>query len=101
MIKQQFNIEGFTLAPEIQTGQAHGKSADIWALGQILYQMLSEPTDTCNRILQPNEDAMWLVTVNDSVKDLAAAMTHSDSEMRLSAEKVLLDPWISSKPLQR
>ena len=51
IIRQQFDIDGYTLAPEIEAGQPHGESADIWSLGQILYQMLSEPTDSYDRIL--------------------------------------------------
>ena len=51
MIKQQFDIEGYTLAPEIKAGQPHGESVDIWSLGQNLYEMLSQPTDSCYRIL--------------------------------------------------
>ena len=87
------------LAPEIRVGQAHGKAADIWSLGQILYQMLSLPAVSCDRILTPEEDAKWLVTVDDSVKLLAAAMTESDPTKRPSAKQVLCNPWISGKAL--
>ena len=101
MIKQQFDIEGQTLAPEIKAGQPHGGSADIWSLGQILYQMLSEPTDSCDRILSPTEEKKWLVTVEDSVKALAVSMTDPDPNKRPSAKQVLSDPWISSKTRQK
>ena len=99
MIKQQFDIERFELAPEIKEGGPHNTSADIWALGQVLYQMLSVPADSSERILTQNEEARWLEGVNENVKELAAAMTDANHRKRPSAQQVLSHPWISNKPL--
>ena len=43
MVKQGFSIDGFMLPPEVETGNAQDCRVDIWSLGQILYQLLSEP----------------------------------------------------------
>ena len=35
-------IDGITLPPEVESGEAHDYRVDVWSLGQILYQILSE-----------------------------------------------------------
>jgi serine/threonine protein kinase len=39
MVTQTFNVSR-SFAPEIESGQAHDTAADIWALGQVCYQLL-------------------------------------------------------------
>ena len=73
------------LPPEVESGEPQDCRADIWSLGQILYQILSEPTKSkTRRILKPGEEAHWIPDVKDEIKALACAMTDPDLEKRPS-----------------
>ena len=46
------------LAPEIKAGKPHDQSADIWALGQIIYKLLCalDEEDACLAVENSSED---------------------------------------------
>ena len=82
------------LPPEVETGEAQDCRVDIWSLGQILYQLLSEPNDT-RRLLLPGEDTHWITGVREDIKTLASAMTDPSLEHRPSIKSVLEHSWLS------
>ena len=57
MVTQTFNVSR-SFAPEIEKGQAHDTAADIWALGQVCYQLLCciEQDDILKLASQQNGD---------------------------------------------
>ena len=67
-IQQQIQLDGGPsfIAPEVQRGDAHDYSADIWALGQVAYQILCAP-GSVERPLESidDESANWLPDVPD------------------------------------
>ena len=63
------------LAPEIEAGAPHDFSADVWALGQVAYQIMSTPRDECRPLTDIyGRDAKWLEEVPDDYKRLVRAM---------------------------
>ena len=85
MVKQSFMMEDYMLPPEVKLGEAQDFRVDVWSLGQILYQMLSEPKSSqAISLLKLNEEANWLPLVNEEIKALAGAMTNPSLEHRPS-----------------
>ena len=67
------------LAPEIEEGSPHDFSADIWALGQVAYQIMSVPRDKYKPLKDVNaRDAMWLEQVPQDYKALVSCMIKED-----------------------
>ena len=63
------------LAPEIVAGAPHDFSADVWALGQVAYQIMSYPKDKTKPLTDIYaRDAKWLEEVPDEYKQLVGAM---------------------------
>ena len=85
MVKQGFLIDGYMLPPEVESGEAQDCRVDTWSLGQILYQLLCEPSRSNPvRLQRLNEEAHWLPEVSEDVRALAQAMTDPDLEKRPS-----------------
>eukprot|EP00428_Durinskia_dybowskii_P063620 CAMPEP_0170363726 /NCGR_PEP_ID=MMETSP0117_2-20130122/5006_1 /TAXON_ID=400756 /ORGANISM="Durinskia baltica, Strain CSIRO CS-38" /LENGTH=398 /DNA_ID=CAMNT_0010618203 /DNA_START=52 /DNA_END=1248 /DNA_ORIENTATION=+ len=96
-------------APEV-IKQAYGPQADVWALGCVLYEMLSGeqafPTREGDkkatyyaRICEGKYDLNKPVfsKITPEAKDLLAGMLCVDPTKRLSASECLLHPWITGK----
>ena len=69
-VQQQFNLER-NVAPEIKTGEPHDLAVDVWALGQIAYQLLCCPDSddilTCQTIDSETGEA---ISKADQLKEL-------------------------------
>ena len=63
------------LAPEIQKKAPHDFSADIWSVGQIIYQLVTVETEELFKVLSPNEKAYWQNGISDDAKAVITAMT--------------------------
>jgi len=67
------------LAPEIVTGQGHGRAVDWWTLGILLYEMVAsfppfydeQPINTYRRIIKGK--VKWVRTFSPEVRDLIQA----------------------------
>lgn len=89
-------VDSNLLAPEIKEGQPHGFSSDIWALGQVAYQIMSVPRES----YRPLRDvyaayALWLAEVPDDYKQLVGSMINEDPASRPTAAQLLQSPLIS------
>lgn len=99
-------------APEV-IDRSYGPQADVWALGCILYEMLSGHqafplfrSDQGNDALiygriQRGEFSLTnygLNTVSDEAKNLLKSLLEVDPVKRLSATEALKHPWIQSDP---
>jgi serine/threonine protein kinase len=96
-------------APEV-VQQAYGPQADVWALGCVLFEILSgeqafgvHPHDTeakfYDRILRAdfNFNSKAWKNISDEAKDLIKNLLVKDPEKRLSSTEALLHPWITGE----
>ena len=84
------------LAPEVKEGQPHDFRADIWALGQVAYQIMSVPRDSYRPLGDVYAtDAHWLAEVPDDYKQLVGSMISEDPASRPTAAQLLQSPLIS------
>lgn len=94
------------VAPEILEESGYGLKVDIWALGVIVYVLLCgyppfvSPTgkqeDLFELILAGEydfPDDPW-EHISHQAKDIIQRMIDRDTDMRPSAEEVLLHPWL-------
>jgi len=105
------------IAPEALTRKAHCEATDMWAVGVIMYILLSgyPPfwADTTREkqlaIIHGKyefDDPLWRIISNDA-KSLIQGLLHVDPTKRLTAEQVLQHPWVrnldrtDSTPLPR
>ena len=67
------------MSPERLAGEAYGRSSDMWALGLILYEMLTKqmPFDDLNQIINkdPNPLPEW---TSEGAKQLIHQLLHKD-----------------------
>lgn len=95
------------VAPEVLKRQGYDASCDVWALGVILYTMLSGKTpfassesDSPEAILRRIGEArpdlssgLW-ESVSAPAKELVRQLLHVDPGQRLSAAEALRHPWL-------
>lgn len=92
------------LAPEIVTGQGHGKGVDWWTLGVLIYEMLAsfppffddEPIETYRKIIKGRIKFPRYFSVE--AKDLIKNLLRSKATRRLGviaggAENIRKHPW--------
>ena len=78
------------LSPELVLSKGHDKSADYWALGCLMYELLLGRTpfahdnhqEVFKRILQSNRYLVFPVKVNPSVVDLIKKLLSPNPDMR-------------------
>lgn len=88
--------------------QAYGPQADVWALGCVLYEMLSgeqafpvHDHDTESKFYgriragHIDTDRGPLKKISDDAKSLLKGMLKVDPTQRLSASECLVHPWIT------
>ena len=96
-------------APEILNG-AYGPQADVWAVGCMLYEMLSGLPAFARRIGERNFDKLnsrirkgeinlecggwWLIS--KAAKELTAGLIQADPLQRLTATAALNHPWVKA-----
>merc|ERR1719461_1144753 len=94
------------LAPEIVTGQGHGKGVDWWTLGILIYEMLAsfppffddEPIETYRKIIKGRIKFPRYFSVE--ARDLIKNLLRSKATRRLGvitggADKIRNHPWYS------
>lgn len=88
------------LAPEIVRQQPYGKEVDLWALGVVVYYMLVGrlPFDQTNQKLLlyaiRNHDFTIPMELSGEAKHLIKSLMEPDAQRRLTAEEVLLHPFV-------
>uniref|UniRef100_A0A665TNW7 CaM kinase-like vesicle-associated protein n=1 Tax=Echeneis naucrates TaxID=173247 RepID=A0A665TNW7_ECHNA len=101
------------LAPEVVGRQRYGRPLDCWAIGVIMYILLSgnppfyddaDEDDSDNRdknlflkILSGDYefDSPYWDDISDSAKNLVASMMEVDQDQRLTAQEAIAHEWIS------
>lgn len=100
-------------APEVKRDRAYTKAVDVWSLGVILYILIGgyhpfDPDgDATDKELEAHvakgdfdfEDTNW-EGVSDQVKDLICKMICVDAATRITADQVLVHPWITHKAIK-
>lgn len=87
------------LAPEIIKREGHGTEVDIWALGVLIYEMLTGlppyvdrcPADVFDRILY--EDFEFPPCFDNDARDLVEKCLKKDPRKRISIEEVKKHKW--------
>ncbi|XP_022602498.1 caM kinase-like vesicle-associated protein [Seriola dumerili] len=101
------------LAPEVVGRQRYGRPVDCWAIGVIMYILLSgnppfyddaDEDDSDNRdknlflkILSGDYefDSPYWDDISDSAKNLVASLMEVDQDQRLTAQEAIAHEWIS------
>ena len=94
------------LAPEMVTKSGHDESVDIWALGVLLFEMLTGRTPfnfTGDRIqLYNNIKSLRIVWTDDFpqlAKDLVGRILRLNPKDRLSLDQIINHQWFRDTPL--
>ena len=93
-------------APEVFTGEGHGKPVDIWSLGVVLYTMLSGISpfeastpenflEECTPGFKPCFHKHYFTNVSDEAKDLLVKMLDYNQSTRLTIDQVAHHPWVT------
>ena len=95
-------------APELIAG-AYGPQTDVWALGCVLYEMLSGKhpfeSDSDDELYAMINGAAYDLTqqpwdeISDGAKDLVRKLLRVDAVQRLSCSEALKHPWITGEGL--
>ena len=96
------------LAPEMVTKSGHDESVDIWALGVLLFEMLTGRTPfnfTGDRIqLYNNIKSLRIVWTDDFpqlAKDLVGRILRLNPKDRLTLDQIINHQWFRDTPLLR
>ncbi|XP_037081808.1 ribosomal protein S6 kinase 2 beta-like [Pollicipes pollicipes] len=98
------------VAPEVLKRQGYDASCDVWALGVLLFTMLSgrtpfasseddSPAAILRRIGEGRPDfssGTW-PSVSPAAKDLVRQMLHVDPGQRVTASEALRHPWVMGR----
>jgi len=92
------------VAPEVLKSENYTKAVDMWSLGVILYILLCgfppfyhPKTAELYKLIKKGEfdfPAPYWTDISDSAKDLVRKLLTVDPKKRLTAEQVLLHPWV-------
>jgi serine/threonine protein kinase len=90
------------IAPEVLQEQPYSAAIDMWAVGVILYEMISgyppfRPPAKCMSAELEFPDRGW-EGVSSSCKDLCKRMLTVDPRRRIRAQDALIHEWFSSNP---
>jgi calcium/calmodulin-dependent protein kinase I len=99
------------VAPEILEGKGYGKEVDYWSIGVILYILLcgfppfyEENNSKLFEMIKNCEfefpSPFW-DDVSDEAKNLIKAILVRDPSQRLSAENILVHPWVNGDKASR
>ena len=83
--------QSVVMPPEVEAGEPYGLSADIWALGQLHIQLLTEDKNRRDKSL--GFLFKWNEKVPDSVKALCLRMVDSNPSVRPSITDMICHPW--------
>jgi serine/threonine protein kinase len=100
------------IAPEVITSMGHGKEVDFWALGVVIYEMVSgdnpffhdgmEQSEMYEAIVEQDPYEMRDgVTATDQVRELTDLLLLKDPQERLGAlgfQEILDHPWFVGLP---
>ncbi|GAB2211428.1 hypothetical protein Droror1_Dr00024741 [Drosera rotundifolia] len=96
----------YYVAPEVLSGREYNEKVDVWSAGVILYIMLGgvapfagdNVEETFNAVVRANLRFPTRIfrSVSKEAKDLLRKMLCKDVSRRLSAEQVLVHPWVLS-----
>ena len=90
-------VYGPRMAPEIERGSQHDFRADIWSLGQLAIQLMSEVTNATDfAVAGPDHVNLcrpWKAGVPDDVKQLCYDMIDTDPQARPSIEEIIANPF--------
>lgn len=93
------------MAPEMINKQGYSKSVDIWALGIIMYNLISggkhplhqkgETTTEYKEKLKKKQKLAFDASFSDLAKDLIKKMCSYSPVYRYNVEQALKHPWIT------
>eukprot|EP00931_Biecheleriopsis_adriatica_P067234 TRINITY_DN41403_c0_g1_i1.p1 TRINITY_DN41403_c0_g1~~TRINITY_DN41403_c0_g1_i1.p1 ORF type:complete len:744 (+),score=137.00 TRINITY_DN41403_c0_g1_i1:1-2232(+) len=94
------------LAPEMVSGKEYDAKVDVWAVGVLLYEMLtgSSPFDkgeglmeTCKAIVGPGLSAESLDLVPVAAQSLVRGLLVQQASKRMELEDCIRHPWVEEK----
>ena len=84
----------------MKAGKPYDFSSDVWQLGQLAYQLMSQPEADPDEVRALTEggresDHQWLRWVPDPVKSVIYSMVKQDPAERPTISQVLSHPWFN------
>lgn len=94
------------LSPEMVSGQPHGKPVDVWAVGVLMYELLTgkapfeghDASTTYQKIIRGVASSDFKIpgSLNESGREFLCQMLTRDQWKRPSFTELLLHPWLNS-----